>query len=570
VNVERDVRIEMADAVGLYADVYLPAASDRHPVLLQRTPYGRRREMWLYAPPRWYADRGYVVVVQDVRGRWDSEGDFYPFRNEGRDGAETIAWISEQEWCNGSIGMYGMSYAGAVQLLAAAQHPPALKAIAPGMTGSTYCEGWTYEGGVLSLAFILSWAVGFGPDHARRAGDLNALTEFEALAGNIAALYQRFDRVPLDELLSPWLWKYLPYLRDWLAHRRYDEYWQEFSPLESYRSLDLPALHIAGWYDSFLAGTIRNFQQMRANGGGPQHLVAGPWYHVPWFPGTGERWFGPEALNPADELQVRFFDRYLCGGEAVLPPVRSFVMGENGWREEEGWPPPASRDELLYLHSGGRANSSGGDGRLSREPPGRELADSWLHDPRIPVLSAGGHSCCWEALAPMGPRNQVDIEARNDVLVYGTAPLASDVVIAGEVRAELYVTTSGESTDVAVRLVEAHPCGSSYNLCDTIVRIGSGAALGDDAFHRVEGLGAGLYRIHLSLGHTHARIPSGNVLRLEVTGSSFPGFELNWNRYPPSAAPFDFRSSVTIQELLHQSERPSALILPIEEGELSP
>ena len=437
-----------------------------------RTPYGARdAQRWMYAHPSWYARQGFAVAIVDVRGRWSSEGAFDPFRHEAADGEDTVEWVAAQPWCNGRVGMYGMSYPGAAQLLAASRRPAALAAIAPGMTQVGFGDGWTYVGGALNLAFVLSWAPVLGIDAARRAGDLEALAAFEALAGTPGALYDRYDTVPLDDLLPAELWAYLPYLRDWLSHPSDDAYWEQLAGADLLDAVDVPALHVGGWYDVFLAGTLRSYRRLLDRGRAPQHLVLGPWAHCPWAATVGDRDFGPSAAGVVDELQLRFFGHWLHGHPLELPAVRAFVLNENRWVDEDAWPPRRMREQHLYLTSGGRANSSSGDGRLVAAPEDGGGPDVIVSDPRAPLVSTGGHSCCFEAVAPIGPRDQRGQEAWNDLLVYESPALAADLVLAGEVAASLAVGFSGDSADFVVRLVDVQPCGASYNLVDSVVRL---------------------------------------------------------------------------------------------------
>ena len=424
-----------------------------------RTPYGKRDVFNQgYAHPAWYVSRGYAVVCQGVRGRWDSGDEFNPYANESRDGADTIDWIAAQPWCGGAVGMYGFSYGGATQLLAAAETPPALLAAAPGMTGSNYCDGWTYRDGALNHAFILSWAAELAMDQALRAGDEAAAAALADLVSHPAELYAR---LPVREAIPEALRAYAPYLDDWFDHPVYDDYWKRWSPRENYDRMNFAGLHIAGWYDNFLAPTIENFNALTQRGRAHQMLVVGPWYHMPWAQQVGDVDFGPQGRNLIDEFQVRFFDRWLRGepnGIEEEAPVRLFVMGTNRWTSARRWPPDGVSTMTLHLSSDGRANSLNGTGCLRPEPAGGEAPpDAYPANPHLPIASLGGRSCCYAHTAPMGPADQRPEEARNDVLVYDGERLDRELVCIGEPNLTLAFACDCPTTDVVARARRCAP-----------------------------------------------------------------------------------------------------------------
>ncbi|GAA1810135.1 CocE/NonD family hydrolase [Planosporangium flavigriseum] len=548
VEVHHDVRVPMRDGVHLSADVYLPADTPA-PALVLRTPYNKRvGEFEGYAHPSWYARHGFAVVCQDVRGTYESEGTLRPFHQEAEDGYDTIEWVAAQPWCDGAVGTYGFSYPGATQLLAATQSPPHLRAIAPAMTGSNYHEGWTYHGGALQLAFVLSWAAGLGRDQAVRAGDAAAVAAFDAI---LSAPYGLYARLPVRDALPPELARYAPFLREWLEHPDYDDYWRAVSPKERYDAIEVPGLHVAGWYDVFLEGTLENFSTLRRRGVASQSLIVGPWYHMPWAQTVGACDFGPEARNLVDDAQIRFFRRTLKGedvGEEA--PVRLFVMGENRWREYQEWPPPA-RDRLLYLRSDGRAGSVNGTGALSPEqPPAGEPADVWASDANLPVMSLGGRSASSAALTPMGPADQQPEEIRNDLLVYTSAALDRPLVVIGVPTATVFAACDGPGCDVVVRLVDVHPDGTAINVSDGNVRI---AWDGEPSVRELA----------IRMSPTAIRFDAGHRIRLEIAGSSFPVLDRHpgWDVSPVAAGPHELR--VVTQIVCHDAARPSRLSLPV-------
>ena len=441
VTVERDVPCRLRDGVTLYADVYRPAEGGPHPVLLMRTPYGKTGTQADvgYAHATWYARQGYVVAVQDCRGRFASEGTFYPFLYEAADGYEAVEWAARLPGGNGKVAMYGFSYVGATQLLAATLRPPSLVTICPGFTSSQYYEGWTYNGGAFALALAASWALGLAYDTARRAGDEATLDE---IGGAYAGLQGVYGALPLREQTV--LARHAPYYLDWLEHSAYDDYWRRWSIDEDYSRIEVPALHVAGWWDVFLSGSVANFTGLHALGGAAQKLLVGPWYHCPWTPLDPS---GPSGYV-IDEWQLRWLDHFMKDAETgVLDAPATVWVDGDGWRDLDGWPPSSSRPTDWYFHSDGRAMASYGDGTLSTEPPGDEPPDLYVYDPGIPVVSAGGHSCCLETAAPMGPADQRAAEESKLVLCYTSAPLQRDLELIGDVQVTLFAATSGVDTD---------------------------------------------------------------------------------------------------------------------------
>ncbi len=413
---QTNVATHMRDGTVLLADVYLPVAEGTFPVLLMRLPYNKEAaQTYVYGSPTWYASQCYVVAVQDVRGTYASTGDFYPFRNEILDGYDLVEWAEGLPESNGKVGMYGFSYVGATQWLAAMSAPPHLAAIAPAMTSSDYYDGWAYQGGAFSLAFDESWPVSdLAPVAARRSGIQAILDKLNKAKANIASTY---SYVPIRNY--PWLFPDKPriagYFYDWVAHSTWDDYWKQWSSRLHYRDIKVPALNLEGWDDVFLNGGIENFLGMRKNGGAAearagQQLVIAPWIHLPWQRKVGEVDFGPQADNNADQRQLRWFDYWLKGKQNGVdhdPPVQVFVMGANTWRSATDWPIPGTQFTKYYLHSYGEANSSGGNGTLETRRPFLEAADHFQYDPANPVPSRGGHSCCFADLAPLGPARPV-------------------------------------------------------------------------------------------------------------------------------------------------------------------
>ncbi len=554
IDIMSGVRVAMRDGVELATDIYLPPDSGPCPTLLVRTPYGKRDVTNQgYAHPAWYAAQGFAVVHQDVRGRWDSSGVFYPYAHEATDGADAIAWVSEQPWCNGAVGTYGFSYPGATQLLAASQSPPALKAMAPAMTGRNYCEGWTYQNGAFHNAFILSWVAALAKDQAMFAGDAEAEA---ALADLFSCTTDLYGHLPVREAVpTKWQQKYASYLSDWFDHPTYDDYWKQWAPQESYDAMQAPGLHIAGWYDVFLEGTIDNFVALRKRGQAHHMLVVGPWYHMPWSQHVGEVDFGTEGRNVMDEIQVKFFGRWLRGDDNGIedePPVRLFVTGSNRWREEDAWPPKGSQARALHLASDGRACSINGTGRLQDEPvSGDAPVDAFSANPLVPVISLGGRSCCYADSTPMGAVDQRSQEIRNDVLVFDGDTLDRDVTCIGVPIAILHVAADVPNVDFVVRLVDVHPNGQAINICDGIARLSD------------IGTSQGVQEVRIALAPMANCFQAGHRIRLDIAGSSFPTFDRNPHTGvdPRRATSSDCR--VATQFVFHDARYPSRIEVPV-------
>ncbi|MFB9328088.1 CocE/NonD family hydrolase [Paenibacillus aurantiacus] len=570
VIVERDVPVPMRDGVRLYADVYRPAEGGPYPVLLLRTPYNKADAQTMnYAHPQWYARHGYVVIVQDTRGRWSSEGEFSPYQREGADGVDTIAWAADLPYAAEKVGMYGFSYCGAVQWLAAAEAPRQLACIAPGMIGSDAYQGKTYTNGAFALAAMQSWVMFAAQDTALRKGRGDWASELNA---HYAGIHHFYKKLPLNDPPEP-MKELAPYYTEWLRRPLRDDYWASRSLRERYESIRVPALHIGGWYDLFIEGTIENFNGVRGRGANAQarehqYLFIEPWFHMPWSRYVGELDFGPEAANRIDILQLAWFDWWLKDIRPDEPPpkVRYFEMGRNVWREADSWPPAqASQGErraAYYLRSASRANSINGDGELSTEPAGDEYPDVYVYHPSIAVPAIGGRSGAVPDLTPMGPKNQLPVEIRNDVLVYTSAPLVEDVAIAGEITFELYAATTAEDTDFVAKLVDVHPDGRAYNIAEGIIR----ASYRHGLDKRVPVPSGEIIRYAFSLGSVAAAFLKGHAIRLDVTSSLFPTFDRNPNRVanPGEITEADFATAT--QTIYHDAQRPSRVWLPVVYG----
>ncbi len=568
VSSQTNVEIPMRDGVILRADVYRPSGGGRHPVLLQRIPYGKHSPRYrsMYLDPMRALDRGYAVIIQDTRGRHVSDGDWYPYVHEAQDGFDTIDWIASQPWSDGSVGMFGISYHGATQWLAATEAHPALKAIIPGVTADSYYDSWTYLGGVFQLYWTGGWAAAFALDDlggraARNSDAMGVLREWRQDA------YAMANHLSLNDM--PGLRQVADYYYDWLAHPTYDDYWKAIAPREKFDKITVPALNQGGWFDGFIRGTIRCYQGMREHGATElartqQHLLVGPWLHQPLpDPYAGQGYFGGAASGAAIDwhgMQLAWFDRWLRGEDNSVdtdPNTYIFVMGANEWRAEECWPPPDAEPMTMFLRSDGSANTLNGDGALSPDPPSEsESPDRFMYDPSNPVPTHGGaHLGGIPSLFEVGVQDQRAIESREDVLVYTSAPIERDTEVTGHVELELWAVTSAADTDWTAKLVDVHPDGQARNVCDGIVR-----ASYRDSLESPSPIQPGeAYRYNVDVGPTAMLFRKGHCIRLEVSSSNFPAYARN------AGVPHHGSADLTpaTQTVLHDASHPSRLILPI-------
>ena len=573
VKFEPHIPLTLGDGTMSYVDVFRPDAPGRFPALLQRTPYDKGGPGSRSGPVDAIrgAMNGYAVVIQDVRGRHSSGGEFYTFVNEADDGYHSVEWVASQPWCTGKVGMYGNSYVGATQWLAAKTKPPSLAAIVPGVTASDYHEGWAWQGGAFELGFNLSWAV--GPLTAANWGNLSqrlGLSQ-QQLNDVIHAkdnLTDGYLHLPLEEVpdLKGGL---APYYYDWLAHPEFDDYWRSVCIAESHSDIDVPALNWGGWYDVFLGGTIDNYMGMRRRGATEaarkgQRLLIGPWIHgsTP-VDVSGQFHFGTRASSAVLDLPgiiLRYYDHWLKGednGVADEKPVRIFVMGENRWRMEDSWPLERAETTNFYLHSGGRANTLNGDGSLSVDAQGNEPPDVYAYNPLDPAPTRGGGLCCDPAFMMSGAYDQRPIETRPDVLVYSTSELERDTEVTGPVTVTLYAASSAVDTDFTAKLVDVEPCGCARNLTDGIIR----------ARYRKPRQPASLiqpgevYEYTIDIWATSNVFKKGHRIRLEISSSNFPRFDRNANTGGPIGA--ETRLVPALQTIFHDAEYPSRVSLPL-------
>ena len=542
------VQAPLRDGVRLATDVYRDVNQKSGPVLLMRTPYNKDRAQ---GAAQYFAAAGYVAVVQDCRGKFASEGTFVPYNQEGQDGYDAIEWIGKQPWCNGRIGMWGSSYVGATQWQAAVERPPGLVAIAPTATWTSFYRN-LYLGGAVRLSLITRWAAGNSPipPGATPTNDWD----------------KTLHPLPLDDFDLAIGWP-IPWLRGMLTHPEPSGYWTRLDLTRQVEQLDLPVQHVVGYYDFFSRESVETFVRMQQRAKlestrRRQQLILGPWDH-----GTigqskvGEVDFGPNAVWDPQAANLEWFDRHVKQVPLLetkpFVPVRYFSMGDNRWFDSPTWPPADARLAPFYLHSQGHANTRAGDGRISRTAPAAdEPHDEFRADPANPVPACPVTPQRPLNAAVWAPVDQRPLEDRPDVLVYNSEPLVEPLRIAGDVKAELYVSADAPDADWVVKLVDVHPDGFAQNLNVGILR-----ARYRKSELQPELLAPGeVTKIIVDLGPVAAQLGVGHTLRVDVCGAYFPLFDRNPNT---AAGPFGRETAVAAERVHHTPRHPSRILLPL-------
>jgi len=542
-----DVAVPMRDGVRLSANVFRPEAAGRYPAILVRTPYGKGSAISPnYAP---FVDRGYAVVVQDVRGRYASEGVFRPLEQEPADGDDTLNWIARQPWSDGKIGMLGGSYLGIAQWKVAALNNPHLKAIFPSVSGcDDYLDRFYSPGGAMKLGQRLLWmsenmrAPRFRPDFGKFVLHLPLRTADVAATGQTSSMFQEA-----------------------VAHPVYDSFWKSISVREQLDKIRVPVFSVGGWFDNFVESDLEAYQRLRKRSD-VHRILIGPWPHNMAAKLDGAD-FGPDSGVPLRPIQMQWFDQFLKGKDTPLlsqAPVRVFVMGANRWRDEREWPPRARR-ERFYMESRGHANTLSGDGKLDLRAPAdgvdqstsAHAPDRFVFDPRDPVPTAGGAVCCNPKVFPWGPKDQRAVEQRRDVLVYTTAPLRRDIEVIGPVRVVLYAATSARDTDFTAKLVDVFPDGRAQNLTDGILRLRYRKSLEKPELART----GEICKLTIDAGVTGNVFQKGHRIRMEISSSNFPRFDRNPNTGDPVADATELHKAT--QTVYHDARRPSYVLLPV-------
>lgn len=528
------------DGIRLDADIYRPDADGKFPVLLMRQPYGRAiASTVVYAHPSWYAAQGYIVVIQDVRGRGTSEGEFKLFAHEINDGEDSVNWAANLPGSNGNVGMYGFSYQGMTQLYAAATQPSALKAICPAMIGYDLYNDWAYEGGAFCLQTNLAWAIQLSAETARLQKVERA---YQALSGAARNL-------PLNDAIPnyPEILKFYAvdsYYHDWVTRPASDKYWQELSPKTHLQNVDIPMFHIGGWFDTYLRGTLNLYQDIVARSQHRQQLLVGPWAHIPWGRKVGAVDFGVNAISPVDKMQIAWFDQYLKGedtGLLNLPPVWLFEMGSNIWQNFANF--PSSQNKSYFFSSNGLASIQQDDGKLSLNSENENTSDVIVHDPWRPVPSLGGH-----AAIPAGMFDRSHIDCRADVLTYTTETLTENLHITGNVIVEISCFADKPSFDLCAVLSEVYSDGRVYNITQGYLNCLEGASLQ-------------LRKINLQ--PTCARIQQGNALRLSISAACFPAYTMNAGTGEEISKQRSINAEIITLTITTSNNPTSQIILPI-------
>jgi uncharacterized protein len=555
VTVERGAPVKLRDGVTLRADIYRPRSDGRFPVLLIRTPYDKNGVVAFCLKA---AARGYVAVAQDVRGRYASQGEWYPFKYESEDGYDTVEWAAALPYSNGKVGMFGGSYNGATQYLAAIAKPPHLAGICPNYTASNYHDGWTYQGGAFEQWFNESWTTELAENTmSRRAGS----------GGDAVHWTQTLPLWSYPVLETPSASGLAPYFTDWLAHPSYDEYWKQWSIEDHYAQIQVPVFSLGAWYDIFLGGTLKNYTRLKNEAGteaarrGQRLMIyvgghAGGWTEQK----IGAVDFGNKLPFDLDEVILRWYDSLLKGivnGLDHEKPVKIFVMGQNDWREEDDWPLERAKATRYYLHSTTPANGLEGGGLLSTVAPAEEKPEQLVYDPNAAVPTLGGPLCCGPLPTGVGPEDQRPAEARADVLVFSLPAFTQNTEVTGPVLLDLYVSSSAVDTDFTGKLVDVWPDGFAQNLTEGILRLRY-----RNSQEKPElGNPGDVYHIRLDLWATSNVFLPGHKLRLEVSSSNFPRFDRNLNTGEDQARGTHMVKATNV--IYHDKSRPSALILPI-------
>src|SRR2546430_4230136 len=573
VLVEKDVPMQACDGVTLRADVYRPDTAGRFPVLLSRLPYNKNLRL-RPGDIDYFVERGYGVIMQDTRGRFSSDGgEYYALIWEMPDGYDAVEWAASLPWADGNVGTTGQSYLGATQYLLAPSRPPHLKAAFPVSAAADFHQCWVYHtGGAFEFGWQIPYAILMARDSLERQGltaQLLATLERDLIPAPTPFAQplseQAYRRLPLmawGDLLRP----VARYLTDYLRHPEDGPYWWASNVERQHANINTPMYHVTSWYDIFLRGGLAHFcglrqHAMTAAARTQQKIVIGPWAHrfpytSPTSQGTGDIDFGPNACIELHETQLRWFDYYLKGintGILEEAPLKIFVMGENVWRDEQEWPLARTRYTPYYLHSQGQANSLHGDGRLDLVVPSAESPDHFVYDPNDPVPTCGGNTL----IIPMGVQDQRQVETRQDVLVYTSAPVPTPLEVTGPIVVQLFAASSATDTDFTAKLVDVRPDGYAQNLADGILRMRYRESRESPAL-----LTPGeVARFVIDLWATsHVFLP-GHRLRVEIASSNFPRFDRNLNTGEDQAT--GTRWQTAAQTIFHDQRYPSHILLPV-------
>ncbi len=574
IKIIKRVPMEMRDGTILRADVYRPDDKQKHPVILTRTPYDRASVAdYSFLPVIDTVSAGYAIAVQSVRGLFDSEGEQSlgdtSWSIEASDGYDSVEWLAAQPWCDGNVCMAGGSFMAMAQWMAARENPPHLKAIAPWVDGAGVTEP-SRSNGIVYLAAATNWilhmAVSIADREEKRGKDISNLRKL--LKRAVSNPEEIYNFLPLKDvphfnfegIKELWTNRVLDTSRD---TQEYAE--KNRTP---YEKINVPCCHVSGWFDQYPSGTFNLFLSMREKGGSQlarqgQHLLMGPWDHMgPNVIGdTGDLGFGRLATTRGSRLaehNIDFFNKYVKGMDIDIPAVRYFVMGRNIWQTADTWPLPQTQWQRFFLHSKGHANTSGGDGWLSRDEAGSEPADTFTYNPHLPVRTTGcaGHSRLYR-FAP-APQEQSPVERRDDVLCYTTPELKEDTEVTGPLELHLFAATSARDTDFTAKLVDVYPDGYAFNVvCDGVIR----ARYRKSPFKPELVTPGEVNEYIIKLEAVSQLFRKGHRIRLDVSSSSFPEYDRNLNTGNPPGE--DARGINARQNIFHESKYASYIDLPV-------
>ena len=537
-RIQLDVKVPMTDGVNLSTDIYLPPDGGPFPTLLVRTIYDNQAD-WCIDMAKRAVPQGYAVVMQDCRGRFDSDGEFSPYFQEPQDGYDTQEWIGAQEWCDGNIGMFGSSYIGYTQSMTAPLRSTYLKALVPVNSQQDNFGHWRVDG-PLQLHVAMNFLMMTGRTMQRGA---RSMMNWEEICRRLPLISA------LDDIAD------IPFYRQAIEHYTFDDFWKAYSVRDRYGDIDAPAFIMTGWYDNLLHEGFKLFRGWSQEARSPEarrfsKLLVGPWTH-------SDRDLPPGEFFDYIGEQLRWNDRRLKGIDNGIddePPIRIWVMGQNEWRFENEWPLARTRYTDYYIHSAGGANTLLGDGILSTDAPGAEPPDTYSYDPEDPVESLGGQIMGHGVSGPMDRR---PAERRPDVLVYTTEPLDQDVEVTGPITLTLFASSSAPDTDFTGALVDVHPDGKAISLCEGLTR----ARYRESAEEPTLITPGEVYELEVDMWETSNLFKAGHRIRLEISSSNFPRFDRNMNT---GARPgFDTEMKVADQTIYHDAQRPSRLTLPV-------
>ncbi|MBO8155091.1 MAG: CocE/NonD family hydrolase [Bacillaceae bacterium] len=545
VNIQRDVRIPMKDGITLSADLYLPDDEGSYPAIVVRTPYLKQTDV-IFQNGNYFAKNGYAVVYVDVRGRGDSEGTFDAYFQEADEGYDTIEWVAKQSWCTGDVGTMGGSYLGRIQWLTALKKPPSLRTMIAAVTPSDPFVEWPTG---IPTPFHLCWLYMIS---GKVMQNVNLL--------NWEDIYKHVPLQTMDERTG----KIIDRWREEFEHPYLDDWWKRICYQDKFDQIDLPVLHISGWYDDEQVGTPLNFHGMTTKGASEfarknQKMIMGPWPHqINKSTKIGDIDFGPDAVIDLNGYMLRWFDYWLKGKETGImkePAVKMFVMGENKWRDEQEWPLARTIWTKYYLHSHGRANSRFGDGKLSTSDSfkNESEADEYIYDPADPVPFITDATSAQIG----GPDDYSAVERRDDVLVYTTEVLEEELEVTGPVKMELFASSSAKDTDFMVKLLDVWPNGYAQRLTDGMVRARFREGMENPSLIEP----GKVYKFEIDCWNTSHVFKKGHQIRVEIASSAFPKYDRNPNTGEELGKTANMVKAE--QKVYHKEEYPSAIILPV-------